>query len=311
MLLIRSLLQISSNKMPLENIMAKGTALTIGNFDGVHLGHLKIINKVKEIAKEKNLTSAILTFEPHPSQFFKKAPSQDFRLTNLSQKINIFTQNKIDSTIIFPFNQALANLSAQDFINKILIEKLNVKHLIIGHDFIFGKDREGTPDMLKSYNLQITKIDALKNNSKICSSTLIRNFIKNGEVSQANQVLGRNFIIEGIVVNGKKLARILGFKTANINPKSHIIKPKFGVYKVLAHIPHLNKKLPAIMNFGLKPTIAQSLEPLYEIHILNFDDDIYGKKIKVELLDFLREEKKFATLDDLKKQIIIDINSIK
>lgn len=288
------------------------SVLTIGNFDGVHLGHNQIINRVIEIARQKNMLATILTFEPHPILLFKPELARDFRLTSLAQKLKIFANKKIDRTIIIPFNRDFAELSAKDFIKTILVDALNVKHLVIGYDFIFGKNREGNLQLLeeesKRYGFNIINIAALKKDEEIYSSSLIRNYIRNGKIKEANQALGENFTIEGIVNNGKKLGRTIGFATANIKAKPHIIKPKFGVYKVRINIAGIN--YDAIMNFGLRPTVSSALEPLYEVHIFNFNQEIYGKKVKVELLDFIREEKKFSSIDDLKKQIAIDVDLV-
>lgn len=285
-------------------------ALTIGNFDGVHLGHMAIINEVKKIAKEKKTFSAILTFEPHPASFFQPNRAKDFRINSLSQKIKILKEQEIDYVIILPFNQDLANIEADDFIKEILLKSLNVKDLIVGYDFIFGKNREGNFQLLKKeseiLNFNLTEISALKESQEICSSSLIRKLIKQGEIVKANQFLGRNFAINGIVNEGRKLARQLGFPTANLIAKENIIKPKFGVYKTKCYIPHLNKEFPSITNFGVKPTIQDNKVALFETHIPDFDQDIYGKKIEIEFINFVRDEKKFASLDELRKQISID-----
>lgn len=285
-------------------------ALTIGNFDGVHLGHSHIINQVKKIAKEKNLASAILTFEPHPIAFLRPERREDFRLTSLAQKLKIFAFEQIDYAIILPFNQKFSEISATDFVQRVLVEALNTKHLTIGYDFTFGKNREGNFKLLEGLNLDLSEISPVKNSEQTCSSTTIRKFISEGKITAANQILGRNFSISGIVNEGKKLAAQLGFPTANLKAKPQIIKPKFGVYKTETFIPHLNKKFPSITNFGIKPTISENTSPLFETHIPNFSQNIYGKKIHVEFLDFIREEKKFASLDELKKQIAADVLSL-
>jgi len=305
MLIIRKPTQIKASQ-PL--------ALTIGNFDGVHLGHSKIVDEVKNFAKEKNLLSAILTFEPHPISFFKSDRAKDFRITSLSQKLKIFAEKEIDRAIILPFNQKIAAIKAEDFIEQILVKALNVKHLSVGYDFIFGQNREGNFQLLqqasKKFGFELNQISALKESEQICSSSLIRKFISEGKIVEANRFLGRNFTICGNVTSGRKLANQLGFPTANLLAKPHIIKPKFGVYKTLTFIPSLGKKFPSIANFGVKPTIAGDLIPLLETHILNFDQNIYGKKIEVEFLDFVREEKKFGSLDELKEQIKKDLKSL-
>ncbi len=284
----------------------QNTVLTIGNFDGVHLGHQEILNNVKRIADSENLKSALLTFEPHPLKIIKPTQIFDQKICSLSQKLAFFKKNHlIDAIFIGRFNQKLANLPAEDFVQKILVEKLKIKHLIIGYDFIFGKDRSGDANLLQKlagiHNFSFHQIAAKSNSeSQIYSSTKIRNLINSGNVKTANQMLGRNYQVSGVVIQGKQLARTLGFPTANFLPKKDLIKPKFGVYKVVVLID--GKEYPAILNFGIKPTFSGT-KPLFEVHIFNFDKQIYGKKITVELLDFIREEKKFNSVEELKLQI--------
>ena len=286
-------------------------ALTIGNFDGLHLGHLAIINHVKKIAKEKNLASAILTFQPHPISFLKPEKSRDFLIAQLAQKLKFFRDAGIDYAIILPFNKNLCEISARDFVAEILVKTLNVKHLTIGYDFTFGKNREGNFKNLeadaKNFGFTLEEISPIKNHDQTCSSTAIRRLISEGKIIQANEILGRKFAISGLVNEGKKLASQLGFPTANLVAKTCIVKPKFGVYKTETFIPFLGKKFPSITNFGIKPTIGGVEAPLFETHILNFNQNIYGKKIVVEFVDFIREEKKFASLDALKEQINDDL----
>lgn len=301
MKVIRNLNQIGS--MP-------ELALTIGNFDGVHLGHLAILSQVKKIAKEKSLASAILTFEPHPISFFKPEKSSDFRITNLAEKLRILSAEKIDYVIVLPFNANLSEISAQDFVQQILIQTLNSKHLVIGYDFTFGKNREGNFKTLEEFNLDLSEVSPVQNHGRTHSSSAVRKFIGAGKISEANKILGKNFVIEGIVVEGKKLASQLGFPTMNLISKPHIVKPKFGVYKTKTFIPFLKKEFSSITNFGIKPTIQQDHnKAIFETHIPmpNFSQEIYGKKIRIEFLDFIRAEKKFSSIEELKKQIAYDI----
>lgn len=303
MKIIRHLNNIEKPEKPL--------ALTIGNFDGVHLGHREIITKVKNFAKEKKLSSAILTFEPHPFFLFNQDKASNFRISTLSQKLKIFREYEIDYVIVLPFNYKTAAISATDFIEKILVETFNVKHLTVGYDFTFGKNRQGNFALLQQsqqkFGFELTKVEEFLLATKTCSSSLIRNLISAGEIKQANQILGHNFSIAGIVIHGRKLANQLGFATANLKAKGHIIKPKFGVYRTITFIPELQKKFPSITNFGIKPTLGGDLEPLFETHLLNFNQQIYGKKIEVEFVDFIREEKKFSSIDELKEQITKDV----
>lgn len=311
MILIRNLNQINHQLPKL--------ALTIGNFDGVHLAHQKIIEKTQEIAKKNNLSSALLSFEPHPILFLNKNKSDfnhDFRITNLANKINLLKKYNLDYIIILPFNNNLSSIKANNFIEDILINKFNVKSLIIGYDFTFGKGREGNFKTLENYNFDLHEINPIKffdkNHSEITiSSSLARQYLKNGEIISLNKILGHNFAIDGIVVEGKKIAGELGYKTANINHKINLIKPKFGVYKTRTFINDENKFYDSITNFGIKPTFDNSsLKPLFETHLLNFSKNLYQQKIRVEFLDFIRDEKKFSSIDELKNQIKFDINLI-
>ncbi|MBM5782184.1 MAG: bifunctional riboflavin kinase/FAD synthetase [Pelagibacterales bacterium] len=291
-------------------------ALTIGNFDGLHLGHQKIIEEIKEIASNQNLKSAVLTFEPHPQSFFQKNKNENFRIYNLSQKLKIFQENKIDYFILLPFNQTLANVEANIFVEDFLIKKLNIKHLSIGYDFTFGKNRLGNFNLLeeksRQFSFSLKQVPALTKDSNICSSTLIREMISKGNIKQANTLLGRNFNVSGIVNFGKQIARQLGFPTANILSLPHIIKPKYGVYKTITHILHLNQKFFSITNFGIKPTFNNSTtQELFETYIFDFSQNLYGKKITVEFVDFIREEKKFSSIEDLKNQIELDVAAAK
>lgn len=281
--------------------------LTIGNFDGVHLGHQQIISQVRKIAKEKNLASAILTFEPHPVSFFNPQKARDFRITSLSQKIRIIKGEGVDYLIILPFNKNFSEISADDFATKILKGALNARHLVIGYDFTFGKNRQGNFRFLSESGFDLTEISPFKTNQQTCSSTVVRKYLADGKVDLAKQILGRNFSIDGIVVGGRKLAAQLGFPTANTNIKSHIIKPKFGVYKTRTLIPSLNAVFDSITNFGVKPTVDSSNKPIFETHIIGLDQKIYGKKIIVEFIDFIRDEKKFASIEELKVQIKSDL----
>lgn len=304
MILIRSLknLQIS-----------RPLSLTIGNFDGFHLGHQKLLDEIKENAQKNNYKSAVLSFEPHPSSFFKKEKHNSFRISSLAQKLSFIKDYNIDYAIILPFNQALAAISAQDFISEIIVNKLNTKNLVIGYDFVFGKNRSGNIDLLESchkkYGFELQKIEQLKINNHNYSSSNIRNQILQGNIELANQIIGKNFTISSTVQNGRKLGASINFPTANFFPKQHIIKPKYGVYKTTTYLPQLNKKFDSITNFGIRPTLQDNDAEIFETHILNFLKNIYGQKIYLEFIDFIRPEMKFDNLAQLKQQISADIKS--
>ncbi|MFT7087210.1 MAG: riboflavin kinase/FMN adenylyltransferase [Rickettsiales bacterium] len=290
----------------------QNSVLTIGNFDGVHLGHQEILNNAKRIARSENLKSALLTFEPHPLKVIKPNQFNDRRLYSLSQKLNFLQQNSlVDLVFIESFNQKISNLSAEDFVREVLVEQLKIKHLIIGYDFIFGKNRVGDANLLQKlagiYNFSFHQIAAKSSSlDQVFSSTKIREFLLAGDVKSANKMLGRNYQICGTIIKGKQLARSLGFPTANFLPRKDLIKPKFGVYKSKVLIDGVGHK--AILNFGIKPTFAGD-KPLFEVHIFDFNSDIYGKKITVELIDFIREEKKFNGIMELREQIKKDVLS--
>ncbi len=294
-------------------------ALTIGNFDGVHLGHQKIIEATKERAKRHNLKSAALTFFPHPIKFFRPDLAQNFLISSLARKLKTLKQHSFDYVFVLPFDQNFSNISPEDFIAKVLIKQLKMRELIIGYDFTFGKNRQGNFDFLKqkssSLDFGVQSIEAFMKSEILCSSSKVRELLKLGKVDQAGEILGRNFEIEGVVLNGKKLARTIGFPTLNLAAKPHLIQPKFGVYKVEVLVPSLQKNFSGVMNFGVKPTIGNFLAPIYEIHLFDFDEKIYGplygKKIIAQLVDFIREEKKFSSIDELKKQIEIDVSRAK
>jgi riboflavin kinase/FMN adenylyltransferase len=284
-------------------------ALTIGNFDGIHLGHKKILEKLHFKAKNLGLKTAILTFEPHPAKIFGK--NYQNRIYNLSDKVRILKEEFIiDYLFIIHFNKKLISITAEDFLENILLTNINMKYLLTGYDFCFGKNREGDAAFLqkKSNDLdfKFEQILEQKFQDHTFSSTLVRKFIREGKINQINDILSRKFSISGIVIKGRGLANQIGYPTANILPKKYQICPKFGVYKVEISIEK-GKFLKAILNFGVKPTITDEKKPIFEIHIFNFSNNIYGKKVTIRFLDFIREEKKFNNINQLKMQIKEDI----
>ena len=297
---------------PKTNQKLPPISATIGNFDGLHLGHEKLIENTVEQAKNLNLKSAIITFEPHPALYFNKNLDKNFKIFSLSQKLRLLKQKyKVDYVIILNFNSYFANISAPDFIKEILIDNLNIKHLTIGYDFTFGSNKSGNHDLLKQYFYSnIDKIDQIIIQDEVCSSSNIRKYLKNGQTAKANIFLNKNYSITGQISSNKKMGRTIGFNTANIVLKNDTLKPKHGVYESITTIPHLKNKFKSITNFGTRPTIDNSTKEIFETHILNFNQDIYNKKITVELTDFIREEKKFYNIDELKKQISEDIAKI-
>ncbi len=302
-----TLLRINSQKIAVKQPLC----LTIGNFDGVHFGHRQIILQLKETAKQHNLATGLLTFLPHPALFFKQ--KENFLLQTFKQKIATLQQFNLDYLIILPFNHYFANLSHHQFIEQILLQYCQTKIMVVGYDFTFGKNRLGNIESLKQHNILVQKIACQTQQEELCSSTLVRKFIAEGKVKNAQQILTKNFSITGKVLHGQKLARKLGFPTINIKPNINIILPKFGVYQTQTTFIFNQQKItrPSITNFGIKPTINRNQEPIFETHLLNWQNDIYGKQVEIEFIDFLRPEQKFSSLLELQEQIKKDLIQFK
>ena len=282
----------------------KESILTIGTFDGVHIGHNKILTKLVEESKKNNLSSLIMTFFPHPRMVLQK--SQEIKMIDtIDEKIHLFEKTGVDNLIIQPFDENFSKIRAKEFVEEILVKKLKIKHIIIGNDHSFGKDREASVDDLKKFGLNymftVEEIAAQEIHSIAISSTKIRNAILKGEIKKCNEYLGRNFMLTGEVVHGDGLGKKINFPTANIEiPETYKIIPKNGVYLVKAII---NSEIYfGMMNIGVRPTIGGKNKSL-EIHFFNFKDNIYNKTISVEIICKIRDEEKFSSIDELKIQL--------
>ena len=282
----------------------KESILTIGTFDGVHIGHNKILTKLVEESKKNNLSSLIMTFFPHPRMVLQK--SQEIKMIDtIDEKIHLFEKTGVDNLIIQPFDENFSKIRAKEFVEEILVKKLKIKHIIIGYDHRFGKDREASVEDLKKFGLNymftVEEIAAQEIHSIAISSTKIRNAILKGEIKKCNEYLGRNFMLTGEVVHGDGLGKKINFPTANIEiPETYKIIPKNGVYLVKAII---NSEIYfGMMNIGVRPTIGGKNKSL-EIHFFNFKDNIYNKTISVEIICKIRDEEKFSSIDELKIQL--------
>ena len=292
------------------NIKHKKAVVAIGNFDGVHLGHQKVIKEAKVKAKKLKLPFGVMTFEPLPVMFFNKK-IKNHRVNSLNQKKYYLKKLKLDFLIIVKFNRIFSSLTAEEFIEKIIYKKINCKYLYISRNFKFGFKRKGNLNTLKSfentfgYKSIITK--PRKKNKKIISSTMIRKKIAAGKIHEANKLLGRKWSIEGKVITGKKRGRKIGFPTCNLKLNNYVI-PLPGVYAVKVDINNFAKK--GIANLGYRPTFnGQSL--LLETNIFGINKNLYNKVITVHFKKFIRKEKKFKNIEELKKQIKIDIQKAK
>ena len=282
----------------------KESILTIGTFDGVHIGHNKILTKLVEESKKNNLSSLIMTFFPHPRMVLQK--SQEIKMIDtIDEKIHLFEKTGVDNLIIQPFDENFSKIRAKEFVEEILVKKLKIKHIIIGYNHRFGKDREASVDDLKKFGLNymftVEEIAAQEIHSIAISSTKIRNAILKGEIKKCNEYLGRNFMLTGEVVYGDGLGKKINFPTANIEiPETYKIIPKNGVYLVKAII---NSEIYfGMMNIGVRPTIGGKNKSL-EIHFFNFKDNIYNKTISVEIICKIRDEEEFSSIDELKIQL--------
>ena len=284
--------------------------IAIGNFDGLHLGHLKVINEAKLKAKKLNLPFGVMTFEPIPVMFFNKK-LKNHRINSLEQKKNLLKKLKLDFLIVIKFNKYFSSLTAEDFIKKIIYKKIKCKYLYVSRNFKFGHKRRGNIKTLKKfeklfdYKRVITK--PYKKNNKIISSTIIRKKIRAGKIEEINKLLNRVWSVEGKVIKGQKRGRKIGFPTCNLKLDNYVI-PRLGVYTVKVSNKNFNKN--GIANIGYRPTFkGQSL--LLETNIFGFRKNLYNKVINVSFGKFIRPEKKFKNLEYLKKQIKLDIKLAK
>lgn len=292
-----------------EVINVENTVVTIGNFDGIHKGHIKLIKEAVKEAKTKNYKSVVFTFENHPMRYFR-ADSIKHIITN-EEKVKIFKNLGVDIVFMIPFDEYMTKISATDFVKTILHEKLKCKMVIVGHDFTFARNKEGNASLLESlgkkYNMKVKVIEPIKIKGRRVSSSYIRNLINDGNVSEIKDFLGRNYFLEGEVIHARKIGRTIGFPTANLKAEDKLIIPKNGIYAVKVYIK--NKVYYGATNIGYNPTVNGKTLSI-ETNIIDFDEEIYGEIIKVEFLDRIRDEKKFNSLDELKSQLRKDVNFV-
>lgn len=277
----------------------KPLALSLGMFDGVHLGHQSIISELKRIASEKNLESAVLTFWPHPRLIFN--PNEDLKLLNtLEEKAALLENFGIENLFLKSFDEEFRNLTGEEFVKQILVEKLNIKHLIVGHDHVFGKNRSGDFQLLEKLapelGFGVEQMEAVNIYNNNISSTKVRNALLEGNIKEANLMLGYNYSLTGTVVHGKKIGRTIGYPTANIETDSLKLLPKKGAY--IVEVLFEGKVYRGMLSIGTNPTVnGEKLTT--EVYILDFNEDIYEKEITVKFRDFLHEEIKFEGLEKL------------
>ena len=287
-----------------------GAVVAIGNFDGVHLGHRAVLNTGLEIAKKNKVPAGVMFFNPHPRQFFSP-DTPLFLLTNQRQKQAIFEQLGLDFSVEQTFDGALAAMSAQDFVQQVLVEGLGVSHVVIGYDFFFGAKRGGNPQLMKelgkTHGFGVDVVAPSGKGGLIYSSTSVRDALEEGQVVRAAQILGRNWQVEGAVISGAGRGEGLGFPTANIAlpPGCHL---HHGVYA--AFVEFDGARFQAAAYFGKRPSFDND-EAVLEVFLFNYEGDLYGKHITVEFVDFVRQDMKFDNHEALKAQMETDCKTIK
>ena len=278
----------------------KNPVLTLGMYDGVHIGHQTIINQLNQIAEQVDGESVLLTFDPHPRMVLQ--PNCDLKfIYTLEEKEKALEKLGLDHLIIHPFTREFSQLTSVEFVSDLLVNQINIHTLVIGYDHHFGKNREGNYEQLeilsKEYGFQLVQIEAVDCDDIAVSSTKVRKALTEGNIDYVNKALGCNYPLNGVVVHGDKIGRTLGFPTANLRVNNLKIVPAHGVYSVNVFVE--DKKYLGLLSIGVRATVTNSQELRIEVNILDFNEDIYGKTIRLEFLDKIRDEKKFNSLDEL------------
>jgi len=290
----------------------KKSLILIGNFDGIHLGHQRLFKLANKYKKKFKLKIGVVTFDPMPKMYFNKK-IKNFRLSSISQKNKIMSSLGVDFVVTKKFDKNFSKTKSNFFIKEIIYKKLEAKYIFVSNNFRFGNNREGNVKQLtkseKTYNYKIVKPQPLSLDKKIISSTYIRFLLEKGKLKKANKALTRNWSIEGIVKRGRQQGKKIGFPTCNIDIKDYIIAMP-GVYAVKVYRKNSKKSLKAIANLGYRPTFNQK-KILLEVHIFNFSSNLYNKYLSVEFVKFIRKEKKFKNINQLRKQIQSDLTIAK
>ncbi|MBI2721289.1 MAG: bifunctional riboflavin kinase/FAD synthetase [Bacteroidetes bacterium] len=286
--------------------LEKPTILTIGTFDGVHLGHQKILSRLQQLKKQFGLNTVVLTFEPHPRKILFPEQTDLKLLTLIDEKLNLLETYGVDVTVVYPFDKEFSNIESKEYIEDILLKSLKVKYLVIGYDHKFGRNRSGDINVLKQFSgssgFQVEEINALDIDSISISSSKIRQALELGNIELANNYLGHTFFLYATVIKGKQLGRTIGYPTANLKIEScDKLIPKIGVYFVEVIVDSLSYF--GMMSIGYNPTTDNDNEIKLEVHLFEFNKDLYGKTIRVNFIKYLRDEMKFNSLDELTKEL--------
>ena len=290
----------------------KGSAIAIGNFDGMHLGHQKVFHKARNFAKKNKIKFGVLTFNPLPVMFFNKKIN-NFRLVNENTKFKLFEKYKVDFVINLKFNKSFSKIKAKDFITKVLYKKINPRFIFVSNNFRFGNKRKGNLKLLSNHskicNYKLVKINPHKFKGKIISSTRIRKCLSLGHINLANKLLTRNWFVDGYVIKGKKLGRKLGYRTCNLNINNYIL-PKEGIYSVRVMVGNKIKLLKGVGYLGSRPTF-EGKSIFLEINIFGINRNLYKKRLRVFFTKFIRRDKKFKNAAKLIEQMNKDVIAAK
>ena len=290
----------------------KKSIILIGNFDGVHLGHQKLFKLAQSYKKKHKLKIGVINFNPMPKMYFNKS-LKNFKITSVDQKLKLLTELKVDFIITKKFNKNFSKVKSINFIKEILYKKLNCKFLFVSNNFRFGNKREGDVKLLinheKNYDYKVVNPKPVIKNKKTVSSTLIRNFLENGNLDKANKFLGRQWTVDGVVQKGRQIGKKIGFPTCNIDIKDYVLAQP-GVYAVRVLWKNNSKEFKGIANLGYRPTFNQR-KILLEVHLFNFSGNLYNKHLSVQFLKFIRKEKKFKNVIQLRNQIKSDLRIAK
>ncbi|MBI1883709.1 MAG: bifunctional riboflavin kinase/FAD synthetase [Chlamydiae bacterium] len=286
--------------------------MTLGNFDGVHLGHQVILERLIENARNTRAQAGVVSFDPHPRKILKGSDSLQL-ITSMEHRLRLLAKEGVDLVLILPFDKAFSQITARSFLIDKLFKNLFFKGLVIGENYAFGKDRQGNVELLKSLGVEfgfcLDQVLPVKIGSEMVSSTLIRRFIQEGDFKRSSEMLGRPFSFFSSVIKGSGLGKRIGFPTANLNVEDMILPPG-GVYRVEVGLGEKEKHL-GVANIGTRPTVSQEGKNHFEVHLFDFDQNIYGKSLEVFLIEKIRNERRFGSLEELRQQIARDCENVR
>lgn len=289
----------------------RGAVLSIGNFDGIHLGHQAVLKHVVKRANELDVPALAMTFDPHPIKLLRPADAPRL-LTTLEQRLDLIARTGIETCLLVPFTHRVARMAAESFVRDVLVERLEICEVYIGKNFRFGADRGGDVDLLtrmgEELGFQAASSPIVEHAGGVVSSTRVRQTVSEGRVADAAELLDRSVFIDGRVLEGKRLGRTLGFPTLNVEVENEL-QPDGGVYVTAVHIPSFSRTFPAVTNIGVRPTIYQNSLTTVESHLLDFTADVYREQVRLFFLERLREERTFDTTTQLMAQIRLDVDS--